>query len=523
MSTKKHSISVVIPVFNERKTIRELVKRVKATPREKEIIIVDDCSTDGTRQILREFENDADIKVLYQPKNHGKGAALRRGFETATKDVVIVQDADLEYDPNDYEALLNPIDHGRADVVYGSRFLYMEHRVLYFRHMIGNKLITLLSNLCTDLTLTDMETCYKAFKREIIQNIELRSERFGFEPEVTAKVARLGCCVYEVPIRYYGRSYSEGKKITWKDGVAALGHIIRYSLFDRTFVKDKQAIRNVLVSPPPDPDVGVDTLEAFEDAHRYNEWICERANDAIGERVLEVGSGIGNIVSEVLSRPHVKSLVATDLRATSLAVLRDRFGHDERLSTEVWNAETPPPHALLENKFDTVICSNVLEHICDHERALKNIREILKPGGRLVLLVPCNPTIFSGLDEELGHYRRYTREELNRVLEVAGFNVHSMISHNLVGALGWWWAGKVRGRRTLRPNDTKNFDKLVPLLKHIDPFITKPFGGVSLIAIASPGVEMSSTTGTTPSCDKDTPSNKTQSLESYETHGRVDA
>jgi SAM-dependent methyltransferase len=486
---KPASISIVIPVYNERKTIREIVRRVKDTPREKEIIIVDDCSTDGTRQILREFDNDPLVRVFFQNKNSGKGNALRVGFQAATKDVVIVQDADLEYDPQDYEALLNPIDNGRADVVYGSRFLYMEHRVLYFRHMLGNRFITLLSNLFTDLTLTDMETCYKAFKREILQNIELRSERFGFEPEITAKVARLGCVVYEVPIRYYGRSYAEGKKITWKDGIAALGHIIRYSLFDRNFVKDAQAIRGALVSPPPDPDVGVDTLEAFEDAHRYNAWICERANPAIGARVLEVGSGIGNIISEILSRGHVTSVVATDLRASSLATLKDRFGHDERLSTQVWNAEDPPPQALLDDKFDTVICSNVLEHICDHERALKNIREILKPGGKLVLLVPANPKIYSGLDEELGHYRRYTKEELLRVLKVGGFDVGDVIQHNLVGAIGWWWAGKVRGRRTLRANDTKNFDKLVPLLKHLDPYITGPFGGVSLIAIASPQVE----------------------------------
>ncbi len=485
MSDKTLSISIVIPVYNERKTIRELVKRVKAAPRDKEIIIVDDFSTDGTRQILKEFEQDPQIRVFFQPQNTGKGAALKVGFQAATKDVVIVQDADLEYDPKDYEALLNPIDQGRADVVYGSRFLYMEHRVLYFRHMIGNKLITLLSNLFTDLTLTDMETCYKAFKREIIQNIELRSPRFGFEPEVTAKVARLGCVVYEVPVRYYGRSYAEGKKITWKDGVAALAHIIRYALFDKSFVKDAQAIRKALVSPPPDPDVGVDTLEVFEDARRYNAWICERAESSIGQRVLEVGSGIGNIVSEVLSRPHVQSVVATDLRASSLAVLRDRFGHDTRLSTEVWNAEEPPPQSLLAEKFDTVICSNVLEHICDHERALKHMRQILKPGGKLVLLVPANPDIYSGLDEELGHFRRYTKEELLRVLGAAGFNVSGLISHNLVGALGWWWVGKVRGRRTLRARDTKNFDKLVPVLKHLDPYITKVCGGVSLIAIAS--------------------------------------
>jgi SAM-dependent methyltransferase len=353
--------------------------------------------------------------------------------------------------------------------------------------MIGNKVITLLSNIFTDLTLTDMETCYKAFKRQILQNIELRSERFGFEPEVTAKVARIGCCVYEVPIRYYGRSYAEGKKITWKDGVAALGHIIRYTLFDRSFVKDQKAIRDVLVSPPPEPDVGVDTLEAFENAHKYNAWICERAQSAIGERVLEVGSGIGNIISEVLSRPNVTSVVATDLQGSSLAILTDRFGHDSRLTTQVWNAENPPPESLLTNKFDTVICSNVLEHISDHERALKNIREILKPGGTLVLLVPANPAIFSGLDEELGHFRRYTKDEVTRVLTVAGFKVDDLISHNLVGAIGWWWAGKIRGRRTLRASDTKNFDKLVPFLKHVDPLLTKVCGGgVSLIALARP-------------------------------------
>lgn len=520
MSDKQLSISVVIAVYNERKTIREIVRRVKATPRDKEIIIVDDFSTDGTRQILREFEGDPQVRVFYQPKNTGKGAALAVGFQAAANDVVIVQDADLEYDPQDYEALLSPMDAGRADVVYGSRFLYMEHRVLYFRHMLGNKFITFLSNLFTDLTLTDMGTCYKAFKREIIQNIELRSKRFGFEPEVTSKVARLGCVVYEVPIRYYGRSYSEGKKITWKDGIAALGHIIRYSLFDRNFVKDAQAVRKVQVSPPPDPDVGVDTLEAFEDAHRYNAWICERAEQAIGERVLEVGSGIGNIISEVLSRPRVKAVVATDLRASSLAVLRDRFGYDTRLTTEVWNAEDPPPQALLAEKFDTVICSNVLEHIRDHERALHHIRQTLKPGGRLVLLAPSNPAIYSGLDEDLGHYRRYTREELQRVLTAGGFHTNTMISHNLVGALGWWWAGKVRGRRTLRANDTKNFDKLVPILKHIDPLLTKPFGGVSLIAIASPIVK--STTHIERRSSEVTDVSE-KSLERYETAGRIDA
>ncbi len=486
MSEKQLSLSIVIPAYNERKTIREIVRRVKNTPREKEIIIVDDCSTDGTRKILKEFSSDPLIKVIFQPVNSGKGRALQVGFEAATKDIVIIQDADLEYDPDDYEAILRPLEQRRADVVYGSRFLYGEHRVLYFRHSLGNKFLTLLSNLFTDLNLTDMETCYKAFRREILQNIELRSHRFGFEPEVTAKVAKLGCAVYEVPIRYYGRSYAEGKKITWRDGIAALFHILRYSLGDKNFVKDREAIDRVLVSPPPKRDVGVGTLEVFEDARRYNAWICERVSNAIGARVLEVGSGIGNIVAELLARKEVTSVTATDLCAGSLATLHDRFGEDERLQTEVWNAEDPPTPALLEEKFDTIICSNVLEHIENHEQALKHMKQLLKPDGKLVLLVPSNPLIFSGLDEDLGHFRRYTEEELRRVMGAAGFTIHRLFPHNLVGALGWAWAGKICGRRTLRPSDTKTFDKLVPFLKVIDPWLTIPAGGVSLIAIASP-------------------------------------
>jgi SAM-dependent methyltransferase len=486
VAKKETSISVVIPAFNERKTIREIVRRVKATPREKEIIIVDDCSTDGTRQILREFDGDPEVKVILQMRNGGKGNALKVGFQAATKDVIIVQDADLEYDPDDYETLLRPIDLGRADVVYGSRFLHGERRVLYFKHSLGNRFLTLLSNLFTDLNLTDMETCYKVFKREILQNIELRSERFGFEPEITAKVAKLKCAVYEVPIRYYGRSYAEGKKITWRDGVAALFHIVRFSLGDNDFVKDQAAINKVLVSPPVDPDVGVDTLEAFEDAKRYNAWICERIDSAIGERVLEVGSGIGNIVAEVLGKDRVRSVVATDLSESSLATLHDRLGDDGRLSTQVWNAEDPPPEALLRDKFDTIICSNVLEHIKDHDTAVVHMRQLLKPDGNLVILVPANPAIFNGMDEDLGHFRRYTRVELNRVLTDNGMNVRDMIDHNLVGAVGWWWAGCVRKRRTIRVKDTRTFEKLVPFLKPIDSVLTKPFGGVSLIAISTP-------------------------------------
>ena len=227
-------LSIVIPVYNESGTILEIVDKIQKVQLDgidKELIIVDDYSTDGTREIIRKLEFIDGIKVLYHDKNSGKGSALKSGFSRVTGDFVIIQDADLEYDPKDYQALLEPILEGKADVVYGSRFLGGAHRVHYFWHYVGNKFITLVSNMATDLNLTDMETGYKAFKREVFQGIEIKSNRFGFEPEITAKVARKGCIVYEVPISYYGRSYAEGKKITWKDGVKAVFTILKYKWF----------------------------------------------------------------------------------------------------------------------------------------------------------------------------------------------------------------------------------------------------------------------------------------------------
>jgi len=225
-------LSIVIPVYNEKDTVLELVRRVRAValPLEKEIVIVDDFSTDGTRDLIRGLEGP-DARVLFQPKNMGKGAALKAGFAAATGDIVLVQDADLEYDPAEYPALLAPILDGRADVVYGSRFLSGPHRVLLFWHSVGNKILTAFSNMVTNLNLTDMETCYKVFRREVLAGMTLKSGRFGFEPEFTVKVAKLKCRIYEVPISYSGRDYAEGKKITWKDGLAALWHILRYRFF----------------------------------------------------------------------------------------------------------------------------------------------------------------------------------------------------------------------------------------------------------------------------------------------------
>jgi glycosyltransferase involved in cell wall biosynthesis len=226
-------LSVVVPCYNELGTIGQVVEAVRRSPvPDLELIIVDDCSTDGTREVLQSQIEPLVDQVLYHPKNRGKGAALRTGFAAATGDIVVVQDADLEYDPQEFPLLIEPILNGKADVVFGSRFMGgRPHRVVYFWHMVGNKFLTLLSNMMTNINLSDMETCYKAFRREVIQSIRIQENRFGFEPEITAKVAKAGCRIYEVGISYYGRTYKEGKKIGWKDGFRAIYCILKYNLF----------------------------------------------------------------------------------------------------------------------------------------------------------------------------------------------------------------------------------------------------------------------------------------------------
>lgn len=224
-------LSVIIPVYNEVGTISAIIDRVIYAPFKKEIIVIDDGSTDGTRRVLEEMKTTA-VKICYHDRNYGKGRALQTGFSVAKGDIIVVQDADMEYDPNEYHILINPIVSGKADVVYGSRFAgHGEHRVLYFWHYVGNRFLTLLSNIFTNINLTDMETCYKAFTRLALEGITIQENRFGFEPEITAKVAKKNLRIYEVPVSYYGRTYEEGKKINWRDGAWALWCIIRYNLF----------------------------------------------------------------------------------------------------------------------------------------------------------------------------------------------------------------------------------------------------------------------------------------------------
>lgn len=451
-------LSVVIPAYNEICTIVELLRRVKAVPIEKQIVVVDDCSIDGTREELsRIAAADPSITLVLHDRNLGKGAALRTGFRHATGDILIVQDADLEYYPEEYPKLIEPIVGGKADVVYGSRFLGT-HRVFMFSHYLGNKLLNLCTNILYNCIFTDMETCYKAFRREVLEGMRLRSDSFGFEPEFTANVMKRGYKVYEVPISYDGRSYTEGKKITWRDGFVALWWLIRCRF---------------------EPlDIGREMLVRMEKVRRYNDWIHEQVRPFLGRRILEAGAGIGNITRKLLGRELV---IASDVSEGHLQTLRTRFVGSPRLRIIPLDLDRCGADALAGERIDTVLCLNVLEHVGDDARALRFFRELLVPGGRLVLLVPACPSLYSRIDAGLEHHRRYGRAELCSKMEEAGFRVERIGFLNLLGAVGWFVNGKILRRKMLPKNQLAFFDLLVPFLR-FERRLRIPFG-LSLLAV----------------------------------------
>ncbi|MDX1582288.1 MAG: glycosyltransferase, partial [Thermoanaerobaculia bacterium] len=354
-------LSVIVPCYNERATVRELLTMVREVDVDKEIIVIDDQSTDGSRDIVAGLANEwPELRHVIQPENRGKGAAIRKGIEVARGDLIVIQDADLEYDPAEYPKLIKPILDGHADVVYGSRFEGYPRRVMLYWHTLGNKLLTFLSNMTTDLNLTDMETCYKVFRREVIQSLHLESNRFGFEPEVTAKVAKRGYRVYEVPISYHGRDYWEGKKINWKDGVSALWSIFKYGIF----VDVRSEPRDYL------------TVRRKERLLRYNRWIWERIEPHVGDRVLELGAGTGSMTRFFYGRELV---IAADREQGYVDRLRNAFRR--RPGIEVaWIDPDGEPFGLEElssRDLDTVTLINVLEHLEDDQTALERCFELL--------------------------------------------------------------------------------------------------------------------------------------------------
>jgi glycosyltransferase involved in cell wall biosynthesis/phospholipid N-methyltransferase len=463
-------LSIVVPVYNERYLAPELLRRLVAleipaiTTR---IIVVDDGSTDGTSEVLRGVagEHPDRITLLEQRPNQGKGAALRRGIAAADGDLIVFQDADLEYDPRDLARMVVPFLEDEADVVYGSRFLPAgRRRVLYFKHTLGNRFLTFLSDWFTDLNLSDIETCYKMFRSSLLKSIPIRSNDFAIEVELTAKVAKRGARIFEVPISYVGRTYREGKKIGWRDGFKALFAIVRFWLIDDLYQED---------------EYGSHILHNLEKAHRFNAWMADMVAASTGQRVLEIGAGIGNITQRLIPREHY---VASDINPHYLHYLRNLSFAKPYLEVAHANLDQPADFEALEGRFDTVICLNVLEHVPDPHRALANMFRCLEPGGRLVLYVPRGPGLYSRLDEVLGHRCRYTTTMLRDELASAGFEIESLRHFNRSGVLGWLLNGKLRRAESLSTFQLKLYDMAIPLLRRLDRFL--PWPGLGLFAVA---------------------------------------
>ncbi|MBF0480067.1 MAG: glycosyltransferase [Desulfovibrionaceae bacterium] len=471
-------LSILVPVYNERTYLSKCIERVLAVelPRNlsREIIMVDDASTDGTSDIVRELAagHPGVIRAFYQEKNQGKGAAIRRAVEEMTGEIAIIQDADLEYDPSEYPLLLEPILEGVADVVYGSRFTTRTmRRVLNYHHKLGNIFLTFLSNATTGLDLTDMETCYKVFRADLLKTIPLRSNRFGFEPEITAKIAKRGCAVYEVPISYRGRGYAEGKKINWKDGFAAIGNILKYALIDDCYSEC----------------YGTAQLLQMTRSGSYNRTLVKLLAPYFGERILEIGAGIGNL-SRFL--PKKEKLIVTESDPEFLAVLQTAFKDNSRVDVVKLDLNDQNDfEALGPGACDTILAINVLEFLDDDMDALVRLRPLLKPGGKLLALVPQHADLFGPYDEQLGHRRRYSREGLEQALVKTGLAVERFENFNSLAMLGWGLRSKLAPNNKMTRNLLKLHDFLTPWLWRAERAFGFPGLSLLVVARAMPGSE----------------------------------
>jgi len=477
MSTST-TLSILVPVYNEQYLVQPSLERLKILAESPlldriEIIVVDDGSTDNTAAVLREFENslagspDPKLEWLFLRHgiNQGKAAAIQTALVRANAELTVIHDSDLEYHPLDLLKMVRVFLDEQADAVFGSRFLASEYRrVLFFRHELGNRFLTLLCNVVSDLNLTDMETCYKMVRTTLLKSIPLVGKGFEIEPEISIKLAKRGARIFEVPIRYAGRTYQEGKKIDWMDGLRAIFAILRFGFSDYIYAEDVY---------------GSQVLGRLNRAPRFTKWMADVIRPYVGEKVLEIGAGIGNLTLQLIPR---RMYWASDINPLYLTYLENiglnrpymRVGY-----TDGENSESFPK----EQKFDTVICLNVVEHLADDLAALNNIRGVLEDGGRAIVLVPCGPWLFGTLDEVLGHQRRYTKKQLVELAEKAGFHLENVMAFNRVGVIAWWLNGRLLRKRTFGLWQIKVLNLLMPLFRVLDNFL--PLPPLSLIAVLS--------------------------------------
>ncbi|HEY4365564.1 MAG TPA: glycosyltransferase [Bryobacteraceae bacterium] len=462
------ALSILIPLYNEEEFIRELLTRVLEAPlpgdMSREILVTDDGSTDGSDRVVEEMAaQHPEIRLFRHARNLGKGAAIRTAVAEAHGEYCLIQDADLEYDPHEYGHLLKPLIEGKADAVYGSRFMIVgERRVMYYWHSVANRWITGLCNMVANVNLTDMGTGYKAFRTAVLAETPLVSDGFSFEPEITIKTAHRGARIYEVPVSYHGRTYEEGKKIHFGDAVKMLFSIYRFSHTGDLY-----------------RDPGAKTLHALSAAPKFNRWMADTIRPFVGQRVLEIGSGIGNLTRALVAGRA--RYTATDLNPEHLARLSSRF-HRPNLVIRHLDLTAPEDFAPLANSMDTVICLNVLEHVENDPLGLANIFSALDHGGRAIVLVPEGQGVFGTIDVALGHFRRYSEAELKTKMEAAGFVVEQIVRFNRVSRFPWYVSGRILKRTSLGWNQMRLYDRFVWLWRRIDPFL--PWRPTSIIGIA---------------------------------------
>ncbi len=463
-------LSILIPVYNERSVVEQSLALVLAAPlpedMHRELVIVDDCSTDGTWNILQRLAGaEPRIKLHRHEVNQGKGSAVRTAIEKAAGDFCLVQDADMEYDPSEYPKLLRPLLDGHADAVFGSRYLAGgQTRVLPFWHSMMNRGLTLFSNMFCNLNVTDMETCYKVFRTDLLKSIPIRSNRFGFEPEITMKVSKRKLRVYEVPISYHGRTYEEGKKIGWKDGVKAVGVVLYFWLIDDLYV----------------PSYGRGLLNSLTGTPQYLSWLTRVLRPYLGDTVLEIGAGLGNMTGRLMSRKL--RYVAGEKDTLYLHALRNRFLRTPSVTVCKLDPEAPADFEPWKGQFESALCVNLLESVDNPKAVLASLATCLTPGGAVIVLVPQGKALYGSLDRAMGHQRRFTAEELRRTFEELGFGIEREHQVNKIGALGWWFSSRILRRSRISRPALKLWDKSVWLLRRIDPLL--PWRGLSLVMVA---------------------------------------